>query len=214
MTDKENKEILSMIFNILIVLLVIVGTIAMLTNKDTTTGLTAAGFQNLKFFTVLSNEFCAIVAVLFLICRKKIKKNTLMLLKLMAAAATGVTFLIIAAFLQPLYPDMNLYRAGNFFFHLIVPLVAMTEFIFIGTDEKLPFYCTFISAIPAFLYGSGYIINILINGKGEWPDTNDWYGFLNWGWPVGIAIFLFVIVLDWAVACLLRLLNKLVGRKR
>lgn len=214
MREKQSKDILPMIFNILIVILVIIGTIAMLTNKDTTTGLTASGVQNLKFFTVLSNEFCGIVAVIFLICNKKIKKDTLMLLKLMAAAATGVTFLIIAAFLQPLYPDMNLYRAGNLYFHLIVPLVAMAEFLFIRLDEKLPFYYTFISAIPAFLYGSGYIINILINGKGVWPDTNDWYGFLNWGWPVGLAIFLFVIVLDWAIACLLRFLNDLIGRKR
>jgi uncharacterized protein (DUF486 family) len=52
----------------------------------------------------------------------------------------------------------------------------------------------------------------MVNGIGEWPDTNDWYGFLNWGWPVGIAIFVFVILLNWGVAVLLRFLNICVDR--
>ena len=134
------------------------------------------------------------------------------LVKLMAASATGLTFIIIAAFLQPLYPDLNLYKGGNLFFHLIVPIIAMIEFVLIKT-EQIPFGYTFLSAVLALVYGTGYCMNILINGKGVWPDTNDWYGFLNWGWPVGIAIFAFVVLMDWIMACLLRFLNKIIGRR-
>jgi len=31
------------------------------------------------------------------------------------------------------------------------------------------------------LYGAAYLFNIMINGKGTWPDTNDRYGFLDRG---------------------------------
>ncbi|MCR4787569.1 MAG: hypothetical protein K5888_03190 [Lachnospiraceae bacterium] len=197
-------------FNMILVIFTICGTYAMLTSKAPGSGLTASGFENLKFFTVLSNEFCGIVALLWLIFYR-IKKGFPVLLKLMAASATGLTFVIIAAFLAPLYPDLNLYSGGNLWFHLIIPLTAMADFILMRTEEKIPFGYTFISALLSLAYGTFYLVNILINGIGQWPDTNDWYGFLNWGFPVGIGIFAFVVLLDFAMACLLRFINHRVN---
>ena len=209
-SSNDKREYALIIFNVLIVIFVTIGTIVMLNNHDSATGLTSEGIENFKYFTVLSNVFCGIVALLYLIFKIKDKKIHI-LLKLMAASATGLTFLIIAAFLQPMYPDLNLYKGGNLFFHLIVPLLAMCEFVLIKT-EKIQFKYTFISAILALIYGTGYCGNILINGKGVWPNTNDWYGFLNWGWPVGLVIFVFIVIMDWMMACLLRFLNKILNR--
>ena len=208
------RKILSVILNILIIILTGIGTLAMLGSKAEGAGLTASGFSNLKFFTVLSNEFCGIVAILWLIFLIA-HKTFPVLVKLMAAAAVALTFIIIAAFLAPLYPNLNLYEGGNFYFHLIVPLTAMAEFMvtYSTKEAEIPFRYTLISAVLSLIYGLGYLVNILINGIGEWPDTNDWYGFLNWGYPVGFMIFGFIILMNWGMACIMRFVCMLVGGK-
>ena len=130
----------------------------------------------------------------------------------MASSGVGLTFVIIAAFLAPMYPDLNLYSGGNLWFHLIIPFTSMAGFIVSDNEQKIPFKYTIISALMALVYGTGYLINILVNGVGEWPDSNDWYGFLNWGYPVGIGIFAAVVLMNFGVAAILRLLNKFVSR--
>ncbi len=210
---RDYNELIEIVFNICIVIFTGIGTYLMWINTDSGAGLMSSGFANLKYFTVLSNLFCGIVAIIRLIYALRSKELSI-LPKLMAASATGLTFLIIAAFLQPLYPDLNLYAGGNKYFHLIVPLLAMAEFLIIKTREKIPFIYTVYSAALALLYGTYYLVNILINGVGEWPDTNDWYGFLNWGFPIGIAIFAAVVLMDFGMACLLRFLNNCINKFR
>ena len=90
----------------------------------------------------------------------------------------------------------------------------MVQFVLLKTSEKIPFKFTFFSALLSLVYGIGYLINILINGVGKWPDTNDWYGFLNWGFPTGIAIFAVVVVINFVIAVILRALNGLVSKIR
>jgi hypothetical protein len=213
MKKRDYNNICEICFNICIVIFTGIGTYLMWSNTDSGAGLMASGFANLKYFTVLSNLFCGAVALIRLIFFALSAKFSV-LPKLMAASATGLTFLIIAAFLQPLYPELNLYERGNLYFHLIVPLFAMAEFLIIKTREKIPFKYTLYSAALALAYGTYYLVNILINGIGEWPDTNDWYGFLNWGFPIGIAIFAFVVLMDFGIACLLRFLNNLINKLR
>lgn len=204
---KGRRSIFSVILNILIVVFAAVGTVIMLSNQGDGTGLASSGITNLKYFTVLSNEFCGITAALWLVFFLLGKKFP-PVLKLTAASAVALTFLIIAAFLAPMYPELDLYENANLWFHLILPLTAVLEFIILRTDEKIPFRYTVISALPALIYGIGYLANILLNGKGEYPDTNDWYGFLNWGYPVGIAIFAAIVLMDFAMAVLMRAVNN------
>ncbi|MBP5745611.1 MAG: hypothetical protein J6W58_04845, partial [Lachnospiraceae bacterium] len=78
----------------------------------------------------------------------------------------------------------------------------------------IPLNKTLFAMIPSFLYGTFYLLNNLINGVGQWPDGNDWYGFLNWGLPVGIVIYISVILVTWLIACLLRALNLILYKKR
>lgn len=208
---KDRRSIFSVILNILIVVFAAVGTVIMLSNQGDGTGLASSGITNLKYFTVLSNEFCGITAALWLVFFLLGKKFP-PVLKLTAASAVALTFLIIAAFLAPMYPELDLYENANLWFHLILPLTTVLEFIILRTDEKIPFRYTVISALPALIYGIGYLANILLNGKGEYPDTNDWYGFLNWGYPVGIAIFAAIVLMDFAMAVLMRAVNNRINK--
>ena len=209
--SKDRRIWSSRMLNILIVAFAVTGTVIMLRHKGDGEGLASSGVSNLKYFTVLSNEFCGIIAALWLVC-DLLGKKLPVVLKLTAASAVALTFLIVAAFLAPMYPDLNLYENANLWFHLILPLTAVIEFVILRTDKKIPFKFTVVSALPAVLYGIGYLVNILVNGKGEWPDTNDWYGFLNWGYPVGMAIFACIVLMDFAMSVLMRALNNRINK--
>ena len=208
----SKRQVISIILNCLIIAFVVTGTVVMLSPRMSAEGavLASKGWRNLRYFTVLSNEFCGVVAILWIL--QNIRGKTFSaLLKLMAVASVGLTFAVVAFFLAPMNPQLNLYEGGNLWFHLIVPVTAMIEFLILDTD-KLPVKQTLIAALPSLIYGLGYVINILINGKGEWPDTNDWYGFLSWGYPAGFLIFGFIFLMNWGIACLMQWLNKGIQR--
>ena len=126
MKKKERRDKVATILNILIILWAFTGTVLMLFFRGGDALLASSGVENLKYFTVLSNEFCGLVAVWSLIQTLRHKERP-MILKLVAAAAVGLTFLTIAAFLGPLYGYRFMYKNANFFFHLILPLTAMAE---------------------------------------------------------------------------------------
>ena len=108
----------------------------------------------------------------------------------------------------PLYGFPQFYKRGNLIFHLLLPLLAMVEFIVVRR-KRIPFKYTVMAAVPTFIYGFCYMMNILINGiGGPWPDTNDFYAFLSWGWTVGILIFAGITVLSFAVACIFRVVSN------
>ena len=130
------------VFNIFIVIFTLVGVYIMLDhNSNDGSLLSSSGWENLKYFTVLSNIFCGIVAVIFLvqamlvgrgkmIAEKKKEADGptvvlhrkdqkvgyplgIMILKLTAAAAVAVTFLVVACFFgnkryKPIHPVFNL----------------------------------------------------------------------------------------------------------
>ncbi len=211
--DNPNRAKVAAVLNILIIIEAVVGTVLMLFFRDGDALLASSGVENLKYFTVLSNEFCGLVAVWTLILAVR-RKAPPMLLKLTAAAAVGLTFLTVAGFLGPLYGHRFMYKNANLFFHLILPLTAMAEYVLLPAPKGgVPFKWTFGTMIPVFLYGSVYLTNILINGTGVWPDTNDFYGFMNWGLPVGIVIFAGIMLAVWGIACALRAAQGRLSRK-
>ena len=204
MNDTSTRAKVAAILNNLIIIEAVIGTVLMLFFRDGDALLASSGVENLKYFTVLSNEFCGIVAVWTLI-RAVRRKAPPMLFKLMAAAAVGLTFLIVAGFLGPLYGHRFMYKNANLFFHLILPLTAMAEYILLPVPKGgVPFKWTFCTMIPVFLYGSVYLTNNLLNGTGEWPHTNDFYGFMNWGLAAGLVIFAGIMLVVWGIACALR----------
>ncbi len=207
--SNKNRQTSEILFNLVIVILAVTGIILMLTSEAEEGALQSSGLENFKFYTVLSNVFCGITALIYLIFIFA-KKGTdkMAALKLAAVCGVAITFAVVAFMFGPLYGFPNFYKRGNLFFHLLLPVTAMAEFIFVKR-KKISFRYTVFAAIPTLLYAIGYLLNILINGiGGPWPDTNDFYGFLNWGWPAGICIFTGIPLTAFAVACLFRLISN------
>ncbi len=208
MSRKDHKTF-EIILNLIIVIFTVIGIILMLTSKAEEGALQSSGFENFKFYTVLTNVFCGIVASVFLVF-KLLKKDTekIRALKLAAVVGVAITFAVVAFMFGPLYGFLQFYKRGNLYFHLLLPVTAMIEFIVIRR-KKMPFRYAVYAAVPTLIYAIGYLLNILINGiGGAWPDTNDFYGFLNWGWPVGIAIFTGIPLTAFGVACIFRAISN------
>ncbi len=208
MSRKDHKTF-EIILNLIIVIFTVIGIILMLTSKAEEGALQSSGFENFKFYTVLTNVFCGIVASVFLVF-KLLKKDTekIRALKLAAVVGVAITFAVVAFMFGPLYGFLQFYKRGNLYFHLLLPVTAMIEFIVVRR-KKMPFRYAVFAAVPTLLYAIGYLLNILINGiGGAWPDTNDFYGFLNWGWPVGIAIFTGIPLTAFGVALIFRAVSN------
>ena len=205
----KKSQTAEIIINLVIVILTVIGIVLMVTGKSEEGALQSSGLENFKFYTVLTNVFCGLIALIYLVLLIA-KKNTdkMAAFKLAAVCGVAITFAVVAFMFGPLYGYPQFYKRGNLFFHLLEPLVAIVEFILIRR-KKMPFKYTVIAAVPTLLYGIGYMSNILINGiGGPWPDTNDFYAFLSWGWPVGIAIFAVITLMAFAVACIFRLISN------
>ena len=207
------KPTIQKLIDILIVLLVLTGVFFSLFVHDNKALLTTSGLKNFKYYTVLSNVFAGIVSLISLIVSNEKKKNMITVLRLTAASMVTITFLTIALFLGPLYGMARMYRNANFFFHLVVPVITVINYLCIADNVAVKLKATFMSAALTFLYGFVYLMNCIINGIGEWPDTNDWYGFLNWGYPVGLLIFAVITLFSWLVAVFLRFLYNNSVRK-
>lgn len=207
--SKKGQSTAEIILNAVIVIFTVIGIILMLTSKAEEGALQSSGFENFKFYTVLTNVFCGIVASVFLVF-KLLKKDTekIRALKLAAVVGVAITFAVVAFMFGPLYGFLQFYKRGNLYFHLLLPVTAMIEFIVVRR-KKMPFRYAVYAAVPTLLYAIGYLLNILINGiGGAWPDTNDFYGFLNWGWPVGIAIFMGIPLTAFGVALIFRAVSN------
>ncbi len=209
---KVLKKNLNYILNTIIVLLVAIGTVVMFYSKANATGLMDSGLANFKYYTVLSNEFAGIIAVCQLAAYAR-GKGYLKALKLTAVTAVSLTFLVVAFFFGPLYGWLSLYQDANLFFHLIVPVVCMVEFLTARDAEHLSIRDSMLASLSTVVYGIVYLVNILINGKGEWPHSNDWYGFLNWGYGMGAVIFAGIILTAFGTACLLRFIKRKTGKR-
>ena len=133
----------------------------------------------------------------------ELAQNGIGSLKYFAAAAVMLTFTVVVTFLGPLYGYINMFIGANLFFHGLVPLAAAFEIVFL-CDRQFTKRENNIAVIAPLVYGTGYLINILINGMGTWPDTNDWYLFFAWGYPIGFVIYGAIVAVTWLLAFAMR----------
>ncbi|MBP5405138.1 MAG: hypothetical protein J6Y74_04250 [Clostridia bacterium] len=170
--------------------------------------LSVNGWEDLKFFTVQSNLLVGIVAVVWLItfAVTRAVPHWLSVLKYVSAVAVFVTFSVVLLFLGPFYGYKWMYSGSNLYFHLLIPIFAIAEEAIFGEDVS--FKESFFAALPPALYGVGYLANCLANGIGEGYATNDWYGFLTWGYGGGAAFFVVICALAWGMGLALRALQK------
>ena len=168
------------------------------------------GINSLKYFTVLSNLFEGAASIVWLVSSSKNGGRASLLaerLKYIAAAAVGLTCAVVLTFLGPLYGYPAMFAGGSLFMHLLTPLIAIAEIIFLS-DVELTREDNRLVMLSPIIYGVFYLGNNLINGIGEWPDTNDWYLFLAWGYPVGILIFAVICVVTWLLGLMMRKLHR------
>lgn len=202
------KDIIRIIFNaVLAVMTFTVWILSFFLWRDASLG--GDGWSDLKYFTVQSNLLVGLFAVLWIVARLTGKQGKwLTVLKYVSSVSVFVTFTVVVAFLGPLYTYGRMYYGSNLFFHLLIPLLAVSEFVFFEEGE-LSFKDTFFALIHPFVYGVGYLANCMINGVGSWETVrNDWYSFLEWGYGVGIAFFFVIGAVAWGLGLSLRAMNK------
>ena len=170
----------------------------------------SVGLGSLKYYTVLSNLFTGFV---FICCAavgfsgKETLPKTLQLLKLSAVSCVLVTFTVVMIFLGPVFGFDLMFLGANLVLHLIAPLLACLSYLLFEKRGVVSLKASFFGLIPTFLYGLGYLSNILINGVGE-NRANDFYYFVYWGFPVGLGIFVGILAMNFAFIQLLRRFSR------
>ena len=216
---RNNKLfIASFITNILTFLLVLTGVIIMFTIGSG--ALADKGITVFKYFTFQSNIFMGVVAFIYALCQLFILLNkrdklphVLLVFNHVGVTAVSLTFLIVIFFLAPGYGFHLMYNNANLFFHGIVPVVAMINFMFLEKECAIKFKETFFSIIPSLLYGIIYFIVVVsLNAYG---DINiDFYMFGANGPVVGAFNFLAVMSIAYGFGLVLFFINRLVFKKR
>ena len=94
-----------------------------------------------------------------------------------------------------------MYVGFNLYMHAIVPALAIIRFIVFRTGDKIEKNKIWTGVIPMFVYGIGYVANILINGLSRYTD---WYGFALFGtWSI-IPAFAIILGITYMLSVLIR----------
>ena len=83
----------------------------------------------------------------------------------------------------------GMFQGANFWYHLVLPIAAMLGTSMLETNLAFKVRDVFVATIPMVLYGAAYYVNILVNGMGEGPNSNDWYGLASAGLQWAPAVF-------------------------
>ena len=211
------KEIISFIANLIVFTMLAVGFVLMM--KEGEKGRKLLHLKKcLRFFTVLSNIFAGLAALVYAIALIPVLAGSaagvphwIFIVKYVSAAAVGLTFLTVMAFLGPKNGYGKMFNNANMLFHLLLPLASMLSFMLCDHGSAMSFPETLFAVLPSLIYSAFYMGNILKNGVGEGDDTRDWYGYLTWGWPVGIAIAVVTIAATWGLGVAMRAINMITG---
>ena len=192
MSSKQKLKI-SLTLNIIIVIMTVFAFIVMFTDLKFMPGIetviASSKVGRLRFFTIDSNLLMGITALVFLFQQIKLLKGKIKeinrkyyIFNLMATTAVALTFMVVLGYLGWITPNglYSMYVNKNLFFHGLIPLVAIINFIFFTNTDKLKFKDIHYSPTYIYLYILYYIINILIhieNNKVS-PDY-DWYYFVQ-----------------------------------
>ena len=211
------KKKLSLILNIIIVILTIFASFLMFTGIKITHGaepiLETTKIGMFKFFTVDSNIFMGIIALIYAIkeiTNKEITK-TMYKLKLMATTAVSLTFIIVFTYLGPISKDgiISLLQNSNIFFHLVIPVLSIITFTLFERTNKLKFKDSLYGIIPTIIYAVLYLINILIHMEnGKVSPVYDWYWFVQNGVKTAIIVAPLIIIISYIISLILWKLNR------
>ena len=159
------------------------------------------GLGALRYFTLLSNLFCAAASLLVALTLPKIPYG-IWITKYIAVCAVTVTCVTVLVFLGPVAGYRNMLSGRDFYFHLAGPVLAMISFCFLERQHTLTFTASLLGALPVLIYGLVYFDRVVIRHK--WDD---FYGYnKNGNWPISMAA---MFVGAFLVCMLLRFLYNL-----
>ncbi len=223
---KKKNIVLSIIFNSLIILCFIFASIIVFTGLEFMHGqgieLEPTIKNMLKFFTVDSNIFMFIVAVIFLVydillLQKKNKKipKEIYILKLMSTSGVSLTLSVVMLYLQFIVKGglWTLLMNSNLFLHLVIPVLSIITFVFFEKSNELKFKDTLYGLIPMGLYGLFYITNVLVHTD-HWqvsPKYDFYYFVYNGVWKLFIVLPI-IFALNYLLSYLLYRFNHIKKR--
>ena len=218
----KTKVKVSLVLNFLIVIFTLFATIAMFTGFKFMHGydvvLQSTKLGMLRFFTVQSNIFMAIIALVFAVLEIRFLKGKIneiptkaYVLKLMSTTAVGLTFLVVFAYLGPIteYGIIAMIMNSNLFFHLITPLLSIFTLVVFERTSMIKFKYTFWGILPTFLYAIYYLINIFIHMQdGKVSPVYDWYWFVQNGVWTAIIVVPLMLLITYIITLILWKINK------
>ncbi len=150
-----------------------------------------------RYFTTLSNVFCAVAALVLVTVGDPVPFWAL-LLKYIATVTVTVTLLTVCCFLLPVSHDgKGMYGGAELFLHLICPLLAIVSFLAFekpSAGASMPAWIIPIGVVPVILYGFLYL-NKVIRAP-EAHRWNDFYGFnRNGKWALSFGAMVFASAL-------------------
>ena len=157
-----------------------------------------------RFFTVLSNMFCAVAALAMMIFSIAGEVPMVVsILKYSATCSVTVTFLTVMLFLLPTMKDSKRLLTGhNLFLHVLCPVLAIISWLAFENTGDLGFYIVIFGTLPVILYTGLYIYKVLLAPVNKlWED---FYGFnRNGKWPISAVAMIcsaFIIsILLWVI---------------
>ena len=188
------------VFNIIIFVIILYSWLSLVFGRANS-GFMSRGLSSLKFFTILSNLLEALACLIWIYNRNE-------KIKYVATVSVTLTMMVTLLYLGPIFGYGMMFAGVNFWLHLAVPMTCLLE-ILVWNNEKYTKKDNLMACLPLIIYGLFYLGNNLINGKGAWPHMNDWYGFLMWGYPVGMVIFIILILFVYFIGYLIRRIKNI-----
>ncbi len=222
MKENKNKVQLALIFNVIIVLMTVFASVAMFCGFKFMSGYDLVLDSNklgmFRFFTVQSNLFMGIVALIFVIKEYKYLKDdkeislSAYVLKMVATVSVALTFVVVFTYLGPVVKGglAALLMNSNLFFHLFIPVFSIITFIFLENDKKIDFKYTIYGLIPTFLYEIYYLSNILVHMENNSVSpVYDWYYFVQNGVSGALIIAPMMLFITYILCLIIWGLNRI-----
>ena len=179
---------------------------------------TASYLAALKYFTVDSNILAGVTALIYVIIEARGKELSprastfIHCLRLASVTGVALTMIVTMFFLIPQFGEnwYILYIDNNFFFHLTIPLLCITAYIFFESGAgSLTFLQSITGIIPMLIYAVFYSINVIVHlGNGEPIKTYDWYGFLGEKVSNAFIAVPVMLLVTWGITLLIWWCNK------
>lgn len=176
------------------------------------------GVPIFSYYTIQSNVFMGIVSFVFanreyqiLKGRKKEISLVYYIFKMVATVAVSLTFFVVFAIFGVMSKGgpIPLLRNSYLFFHLIIPVVSILNYVIFEKTNIIKFKHIFYGLLPTFLYEIYYTINLLMNMKnGRVSIRDDWYSFAQHGMLRTILVAPMMLGITFCLSLVIWKLNK------